>query len=72
MTASCMIAKTVSRPANQTGGVKGICQLSSKNVLTLSDVVPSPLIILEERMPLDLVYTITTKSNFPIGVKRKY
>lgn len=51
------------------GGGKVISNLNSKNVLTLSDVLPCPLVILEERMPLDLIYTITAKSNFPVGVR---
>lgn len=63
MTAGCTIAVTVSRLPNETGGVK----LISDNVLTLSDVLPCPLVILEERMPLDFIYTVTAESNFPVG-----
>lgn len=64
-----MVAATVSRLPNEMGGVKAIRNLNSENVLTLSDVLPCPLVILEERMPLDLIYTITAKSNFPVGVR---
>lgn len=63
-----MTAVTVSSLLNEKGGVKVITNLNSENVLTLSDVLPCPLVILEERMPLDLIDTIAAKSNFPVGV----
>lgn len=72
MNAGYTIAVRVSGLSNEMGGVKVICNLSSENVLTLSDVLPCPLVILEERMPLDLIYTITAKPNFPVGVRRTY
>lgn len=37
-------------------------------ILTVSDVLPRPLVILEERMPLNLIEAITAKSNFPANV----
>lgn len=69
MIAGYMIAVTVSRLPNEMGGVKVIRNLNGENALTVSDVLPRPLVILEERMPLDLIYTVTAESNFPVGVK---
>lgn len=69
MIAGYIVAVTVSRLPNEMGGAKAIRNLKSENVLTLSDVLPCPLVILEERMSLDLIYTITAKSNFPVEVK---
>lgn len=34
-------------------------------ILTVSDVLPRPLVILEEGMSLNLIQAITAKSNFP-------
>lgn len=40
-------------------------------ILTVSDVFPCPLVILEERMPLYLVYAITAEPNLPAKVNGK-
>ena len=69
MIAGCMIAVTVSRLPTETGGVTIIRNFKGENVLTFSDVLPCPLVILEERMPLDLFYTIAAKSNFPVEMR---
>jgi len=45
--------------------------LNRERVLTLSDVLPCPLVILEEGMPLDLIHAVAAKSNFPAGGVRK-
>lgn len=58
--------------SEQTAKCNGRCESIMSNrggVLTLSDVLPCPLVILEERMPLDLIDTITAKSNFSAGVR---
>lgn len=67
--AGCTISVTVSRLPNETRGVKVIRNHNSENVLTLSDAIPCPLVILEEGMPLNLIYAITAKSNFPVKSK---
>ena len=50
-----------------------VCTLPNEkrgeNVLTFSDVLPCPLIVLEERMPLDLIYTVTAETNLPVEVR---
>lgn len=48
-------------------GVWNLIRGHSENVLTVSDVLPCPLVVLEERMPLDLIETIAAQSNFPVG-----
>lgn len=45
--------------------------MQKKTIPTVSDVFPGPLVILEERMPLYLIYTITAKSNLPVNVNNK-
>lgn len=51
------------------GGVKVISNLNSENALTLSDVLPCPLVILKERVPLDLINTVAAESNLPVVVR---
>lgn len=48
--------------------MKVIRKHNSETVLTVSDDLPCPLVILEERMPLNLIYTITAESNIPVRV----
>lgn len=55
------IAVTVSTLPNEKRG---------ENVLTFSDVLPCPLIILEEWMSLDLIYTVPAKTHLPEEVRK--
>lgn len=64
-----MIAATVSGLSKEVGGVKVISNLNGENALTLSDVLPCPLVILKERVPLDLIDAVAAKSNLPVGVR---
>lgn len=45
--------------------VEGLCE----HVLTLSNVLPCPLVILEEGMPLDLIEAVPTEANFPASIE---
>lgn len=71
MNAGCVIEITASRRGRceKLSGATAVKGGEKKSVLTLSDVLPCPLVILEERMPLDLVHTVTTEPNFPAGVR---
>ncbi len=69
MMSGCEAAVTVSRRPNEIGSAKVNGIPNREHILTLSDVLPCPLVILEERMPLDLIYTIAAKSDFPVGFR---
>lgn len=59
------------RPVSQTShgrGVREVClkpKAALQSRLTVSDVVPRPLVILEERVSLDFVDAIAAKSHLP-------
>lgn len=68
--AGTQLKGAVRRAPDETGEGGGFWNLirgHSENVLTVSDVLPCPLVVLEERMPLDLIETIAAQSNFPVG-----
>lgn len=42
-----------------------------RNRLTVSDVLPRPLVVLEEGMSLDFIHAITAESNFPVATRQE-